>query len=98
MASDEDEAPLDTFSERYIHSHLLYSRNDHYKIIDLYFFAKQRVKKYLLIVLLKFDYRKVKLDDKFKIYYGDRPCEIYIKSIAANIKRISRLCQLVYLI
>ena len=95
MVSDEDEAPLDSFSERYIHSHLLHSRNDHYKIRDLhFFFAKQHVKKYLLIVLLKFDYRKVKLDDKFKIYYGDRPCEIYIKSVAANIKRICKLCQL----
>ena len=46
MVSDEDEAPLDSFSERYIHSHLLHSRNDHYKIRDLHiFFCKTACKK-----------------------------------------------------
>ena len=37
MTSDEDERPSDSFSERYRHSDLLYSRNDKYKIVDLHF-------------------------------------------------------------
>ena len=57
MASDEDERPSDSFSERYRHSDLLYSRNDQHKTVDLHFFEKQHVEKYPLIDLLKFDYR-----------------------------------------
>ena len=38
-----------------------------------------------MIHLFKFDYRKVKLDDNFKIHSDERPCEIYIKSDAGNI-------------
>ena len=38
-----------------------------------------------MIDLFKFDYRKVKLDDNFKIHSDERPCEIYIKSDAGNI-------------
>ena len=55
MASNDVEVPLDSFSERYRHSDFLYSRKDQYKIVDLYFFEKQQVKRYPLIDLLKFD-------------------------------------------
>ena len=71
----------------------LYFRNDQYKIVDFhyyyyyYFFEKQDAKKYLLIDLLKFDYRKVKLDDELKIQYGDGPCGISIIRFGANIIR-----------
>ena len=43
------------------------------------------------------NFRKVKLDDKFKIYYGDRPCGIYIKNVAANIIKNHHLKRNVYL-
>ena len=97
MASDKDEAPLDSFPKRYRHSNFLYLRHDQYEIVDLHFLEKQHVKKYSLIDLLKFDYRKVKLDDKFKIYYDDEPCEIHIKSAAANVIKGHHLKRNVYL-
>ena len=50
-----------------------------------------------MIDLLKFDYRQVRLDDKFKIYYDDGLCEIYIKSVAANIIKGYHLKRNVYL-
>ena len=73
----------------------LYFRNDQYKTVDFhyyyyyyyYYFEKQDAEKYLLIDLLKFDYRKVKLDDELKIQYGDGPCGISIKRCGANIIR-----------
>ena len=37
------------------------------------------------------------MDDKFKIYYGEKPCEIYIKSVAANIIKGHHLKRNVYL-
>lgn len=39
----------------------------------------------MLIDLLKFNCRKVKLDDEFKVHYNEGPCDFYIKSVAANI-------------
>ena len=84
MAASKEEVPSDSFAERYRHSDFLYFRNDQYKIVDLHFFEKQYVEKNLLIDLLNLDHRKVKLDDNFKIYYGDGPCEICIKSVTAN--------------
>ena len=68
MASDEDETSSDSFYERYRQSDFLYSRNNQYKIVDLNFFEKQHVEKYLLIDLLKPDFRKVIVCDNFKIY------------------------------
>ena len=49
-------------------SDFLYSRNDQCKIVDLHVFEKQHVENYPLIDLPKFDYRKVKLDDRFKVF------------------------------
>ena len=68
------EEPLNSFSKKYRHSDFLYSRNDQCKIVDLHSFEKQYVEIYPLIDLLKFDHGKVKLDDKFKIYYDDARC------------------------
>ena len=70
MASDEDKA-LDKFCKIYRHSGFLCSRNDQYKIVDLHIFKKQHVEKYLMTNLFKFDYRKVKLADNFKIHSDD---------------------------
>ena len=36
-----------------------------------FFFEKQYADKYPLIDLLKFNYRKVKMDDKLRVFYGD---------------------------
>ena len=47
--------------------------------------------------MLKFNYRQVRLDDKFKICYDDGPCEIYIKRVAANIIKGYHLKRNVYL-
>ena len=84
MASDEDKV-LDRFRKRYRHSDFLHSRNDQHKIVDLHIFKKQHVEKYPMTNLFKFDYRKVKLADNFKTHYDEEPCEIYIKTVAANI-------------
>ena len=77
IASDEHEVASESFCKRYRHSDFLYSRNDQYKITDLHFFEKQHVEKYLMINLIKFDCRKVKLNDNLKIHYNEWPCEIY---------------------
>ena len=50
-----------------------------------------------MIDLLKFDSRKVKLDDNFKIDYDEGFCEINIKSVAANIMKRHHLKRNVYL-
>ena len=97
MASDEDETASDSFCKRYKHSDFLNSSNDQYKIIDLHYFEKQHVEKYLLIDLFKFDFRKVRLDDNFKIHYDQGPYEIYIKSAAANLTKGYHLKRNVYL-
>ena len=55
------------------------------KLLICIFFEKQHVENYPLIDLLKFDYNKVKLDDKFKVFYDERPCDIYIKNFPATI-------------
>ena len=96
MASDEYETASDRFCERYRHSDLLYSRNGQYKIIDLHFFEKQHVEKYPLIDFFKFDLRKVKFDNNFKIHYDEGSCEIYMKSVAANITKGHHLKRNVY--
>ena len=85
--------------QKYRHSDFLYSRNDHYKILDLHFFKKQHVEKYPMIDLfdLKIDYRKVKLDENFKTHYDEGPCEIYIKSVAANMIKGHSLKRNIYL-
>ena len=70
MVSDEDKA-LDRFCKRYRHSDFLYSRNDQYNIVDLHILKKQHVQKYLMTNLFKFDYRKVKLANNFKIHYEE---------------------------
>ena len=70
MASGEDKA-LDRFCKRYRHSDFLYSRNDQYNIVDLHIFKKQHVQKYLMTNLFKFDYRRVKLANNFKIHYEE---------------------------
>ena len=95
MVLDEGEIAPESLCKRYRPSDFLYSRNDQYKIVDLHFFEKQHVEKYLLIDLFKFD-------DNFKIHYDEKPCGSYIKSVAANIMKghhltfICRLCQLIY--
>ena len=58
---------------------------------------KQHVERYPLINLREFGYRKVKLDDKFKIYYDDGPCKIYIKNVATNITNGHHLKRNIYL-
>ena len=46
------------FTESYRHSDFLYSRNGQCKIVDLTFYEKQYVEKYLLIDLLEIDSKK----------------------------------------
>ena len=77
------------------HSDFLYSKSNQYKVVDLQFFKRQHVKTYPLIDLRKFVYRKVRLDDKFKIYYDGRSCDI-TKSTAANIIKGHHLKRNVY--
>ena len=68
VPSGEDEAASDSFYKRCRSIDFLYSRNDEVKISDLHFFEKQHVENYSLIDLLNFDYRKAKLDHKFKFF------------------------------
>ena len=67
--------------------------------MDLDFFKKQHVEKYPMFDLfdLKIDYRKVKLDDNFKIHYDEGSSEIYIKSVAANMMKEHHLKRNIYL-
>ena len=51
----------------------------------------------MLIDLLKFNCRKVKLDDEFKVHYNEGPCDFYIKSVATNIIKGHHLKKNVYL-
>ena len=51
----------------------------------------------MLIDLLKFNCRKVKLDDEFKVHYNEGTCDFYIKSVAANIIKGHHLKKNVYL-
>ena len=97
MTSFGDEVPSDRFDDRYRHSEFLYSRNDQYKIVDLNIFEKQHTESYPLIDLLKFDCKKVELDDEFKVHYDEGPCDIYIKSVAANIIKRHHLKRNIYL-
>ena len=85
MASAKHKLPSDSFAERYRYSDSLHSRTDQYKVVDFHLFERQHVKIYLLIDLLKFDYRKVSLNENFTIYYDNSSCEICMKSDAANI-------------
>ena len=62
----------------------------------MHFFEKQHVEKCPLIHLFKFDFRKVKLDDNFKIHYGEGHCKIYTNSVAANIMKGHHLKRNVY--
>ena len=55
MGASEEEVPTDSFAERYRYSDFLYFRNDQYKIVDSYFFARQHVEKYPLTNLLEFN-------------------------------------------
>ena len=74
MPSDKDEVASDSFYERYGPSDFSYSRNDQCKIVDsffFFFFEKQYADNYPLIDLLKFNYRKVKMDDKLRVFYDD---------------------------
>ena len=80
-----------------IDSDFFYSRNNLYKIVYLHFFEKQHVEKYLLIDLLKFDYRKVILCNNFKIRYDQGPCDIYMKTVATTILKGHHLRRNVYL-
>lgn len=50
-----------------------------------------------MIDLLKFDCRKLILDDEFKVHYNEGPCDFYIKSVAANIIKGHNLKKNVYL-
>ena len=63
----------------------LYGKNNQYKTIDLHFFDKQHDKKYPAIDLLSFDCSKVSIDDEYKLYYDDKPCNVSIEKIAATI-------------
>ena len=73
------------FTESYRHSEFLYSRNGQCKIVDLTFYEKQYVEKYLLIDLLEIDSKKKRLDDDFKVHCDNRHCDISFKKIAACI-------------
>ena len=53
VSTSDDEIAENMFGERYIHSAFLYSKNGQYKTVDLHFYEKQHVEKYLLIDLLE---------------------------------------------
>ena len=54
----DDKIAENMFTESYRHSEFLYSRNGQCKIVDLAFYEKQYVEKYLLIDLLEIDSKK----------------------------------------
>ena len=63
----------------------------------MHFFRKQYAENYPLVDLLKFDYRKVKLDEKFNVFYDEWPSDIYIKNFAATIIKRHHLKRNIYL-
>ena len=77
----------DTYAERLRNVEFLYAKNDQYKTVDLHFFYKQHDKKYPAVDLLSFDCSKIMLDDKFKICYDNKPCNVSIERIAASTLR-----------
>ena len=87
MLKSDDEKAEDAFVGRLKYSDFLYSKSGQYKIVELNFYERQHVKGFHTIDLLKFDYNKIKLDDKLRIYYECElvkyiPCDISIKNIA----------------
>ena len=80
----EDEF-LDSFSERYRHCDFLYAKSDQYKVVELEF-EKSDLPEYPLVVdILQFDHKKLKLEDDMKIAYDEKPCHVYSKTVCANV-------------
>ena len=71
----EDEF-LDSFSERYRHCDFLYAKSNQYKVVELEF-EKSDLSEYPLVVdILQFDHKKLKLEDDIKITYYEKPCQV----------------------
>ena len=70
---------VDSWNERVINIEFLFSKNGHYKTVDLNFYERQYAKKQPLIDILQIDCSKIKLDDELKIYYDNFPCDISFK-------------------
>ena len=74
---------LDSFSERY--RHFLFAKSDQYKVVELEF-EKSDLSEYPLVVdILQFDHKKLKLEDDMKITYYEKPCRVYSKTVCANV-------------
>ena len=56
---------LDSFPERYKHCNFLHAKNDQYKEVELEF-EKSYLPGYLLINILQFDHKKLKLENNMK--------------------------------
>ena len=88
---------VDSWNERVINIEFLFSKNGHYKTVDLNFYERQYAKKQPLIDILQIDCSKIKLDDELKIYYDSFPWDISIKKIAAAKIKGNRLKKKTYL-
>ena len=64
---------LDSFAERYKHCQFLHAKSHLYKVVELEF-EKSDLPGYLLINVLQFDHKKLKLEDNIKVTYNEKPC------------------------
>ena len=75
----------DTYAERLRTVEFLYAKNDQYTTVDLHFFDKKHDKIHRAVDQLSFDCSKLRLDNEFKIYCIDKPCNISTENVAASI-------------
>ena len=73
----------------------MYAKNDQYKVVQLDF--EKNEPPYPLIVLLTFDYYKLKLEGNMKTTGNEKPCKIYLKTVCANIIKGHHLKRNTYL-
>ena len=75
---------LGSFAERYKHCDFLHAKNNQYKEVELEF-EKSYLTGYLLINILQFDHKKLKLENNMKITYNEKPWWVYFKTVCARV-------------
>ena len=86
----------DSFVERYKHCEFLHAKDNLYKVVELEF-EKSDLPGYLLINVLQFDHKKLKLEDNIKVTYDEKPCWIYFKTVCTNVIKGHHLKRNTYL-
>ena len=85
----------DAFVEWFGHSEFLHSKNGQYKTVDLNLYEKQHVESFPAFNLVKIDFKRIKLDNEFKVHYDNDSFDI--KKIVACIVKGHHLKRTIYL-